>query len=215
MKDPEYYIKASHKAVNNYVYTVQTRRMPLGWNFGIDMNNPDNVSVIRSVGYEDSAAIGSQYTSIAAVNEVSKLIAEDIRNGNISTDTMKKIYGPDIWAKSTEVVKNISDENEDLSEEQLAIEAAVQPIAGYMQEKYMPVKGFTMIGMLNSELIQLYHDCWETGLLNVAKYNIKSKVKSIALSDNNIMTFESLNKILKTLGLERSIFDEFFDDLRF
>jgi len=81
--------------------------------------------VIRSIGYEDSAAIGSQYTSIAAVNEVSKLIAEDIRNGKISTDTMKEIYGQEIWAKSTEVVKNISDENKDLSKEQQAVETAV------------------------------------------------------------------------------------------
>ena len=171
--------------------------------------------MIRSIGYEDSAAIGSQYTSIAAVNEVSKLIAEDIRNGKISTGTMKEIYGQEIWAKSTEVVKNISDENKDLSKEQQAVETAVQPIIGYMKEKYTPVKGFAMIGMLNSELIQLYHERWENGLLNVAKYNIKSKVKSIALSDNNIMTFESLDNIMKTMGLERSMFDEIFDDLSF
>jgi len=84
-----------------------------------------------------------------------------------------------------------------------------------MKEKYTPVKGFAMIGMLNSELIQLYHERWENGLLNVAKYNIKSKVKSIALSDNNIMTFESLDNIMKTMGLERSMFDEIFDDLSF
>ncbi|MBA2851789.1 hypothetical protein HNP86_001948 [Methanococcus maripaludis] len=170
---------------------------PLGWNFGISMDESklEHQRVIKSFDCMAHKIVDKRYTSCAVMHETGQWIGREIANGNIKPETMKAIYGDDVVKASEHEVKVLMrSSGVELNDRRLEAAIAAWPLTGYVPNGAPIINANAMIGVMNEGLIELYDQYWGQVYELVARSNNRRPSgKSILVSKCNLMTYDDLN----------------------